>query len=198
MSYKDVLFTKIVSGSWEKLKESSLNSQSAFRNMLISSYGEGSISSSIVVLRTVDEAAKKIFFYTDLRSEKVKNLRYDHRITMLFYDDAEKIQFILKGDAVIYNQDELTEAHWAGLTEHGKTAYMAQPGPSSKINEPANGLEYLSTENMPDALVKGYQNFAVISISVNFFEWLKLNRDGNRRACFNLINNNWEGQWLVP
>ncbi|SDF53071.1 Pyridoxamine 5'-phosphate oxidase [Mucilaginibacter pineti] len=198
MSHKDVLFTKIVSESWEKLKKSSLQNHSTCRNMLISSYGKDSICASTVVLRAVDEATKKIFFYTDLRSEKTENLRRDGRITTLFYDDADKIQLILKGDATIHNQDELTELHWNALNDNGKTAYMAQPGPSSKIGGPVNGLEYINPENMFDALIKGYQNFAIVSISVNFLEWLKLSRDGNRRACFNLINNNWEGQWLVP
>ena len=198
MSHKDVLFTDLVSKSWKKLRESSLQGQDAFRNMLISSYGKDNICSSTVVLRAVDEAAKKIFFYTDLRSKKITNLKRDSRITVAFYDDTDKIQLILKGDTAINNQDELTKTHWDALTENGKSAYMAQPGPSSKIHEPANGLEYVNAQNMAEALIEGYQNFTVVSISVNFIEWLKLSRDGNRRACFNLINNNWEGQWLVP
>lgn len=165
---------------------------------MISTHGDGNIGMATVILRAVSADDGLLIFYTDVRSNKVFNLQNNNSISMLLYSDADKLQLILKGNATLHNQDDVTAGHWAALTNQGKRSYMAYPAPSSNINDPADGLEYINDDTWNDALIAGYQNFAVIKVAVNLMEYLKLNQTGHRRASFNLIKNSWMGSWLVP
>jgi pyridoxamine 5'-phosphate oxidase len=193
-----ISLTDIVKNSWEGLENGSLQPGHPFRNMVISTQGDGNIGMATVVLRAVSAQDSLLIFYTDLRSNKVLNLRNNNSISILLYNDADKLQLILKGNTTLYNQDDVTAEHWDALTNQGKRSYMARPAPSSKINDPADGLDYINDDTWNDALIAGYQNFAVIKVAVNLTEYLKLSQTGHRRASFNLIKNKWEGSWLVP
>jgi pyridoxamine 5'-phosphate oxidase len=193
-----ISLTNIVKNSWESLEKGSLQPGHPFRNMVISTHGDGNIGMATVILRAVSADDGLLIFYTDVRSNKVFNLQNNNSISMLLYSDADKLQLILKGNTTLHNQDDVTAGHWAALTNQGKRSYMAHPAPSSKINDPADGLEYINDDTWNDALIAGYQNFAVIKVAVNLMEYLKLSQTGHRRASFNLIKNSWMGSWLVP
>ena len=193
-----ISLTDIVKNSWESLENGSSQPGHPFRNMVISTQGDGNIGMATVVLRRVSADDSLLIFYTDVRSNKVFNLQNNNSISMLLYNDIDKLQLILKGNTTLYNQDDVTAGHWAALTNQGKRSYMANAAPSSRINNPADGLDYINDDTWNDALTTGYKNFAVIKVTVNLMEYLKLSQTGHRRASFNLIKNNWEGSWLVP
>jgi pyridoxamine 5'-phosphate oxidase len=193
-----ISLTDIVKNSWKSLENASLQPGHPFRNMVISTQGDGNIGMATVVLRRVSAHDSLLIFYTDVRSNKVFNLQNNNSISILLYNDADKLQLILKGNTTLHTQDDVTAVHWAALTDQGKRSYMANAAPSSRIDNPADGLEYINDDTWNDALIAGYQNFAVIKVAVNLTEYLKLSQTGHRRASFNLIKNKWEGSWLVP
>src|SRR5476651_665965 len=193
-----ISLTDIVKNSWDSLEKGSLQPGHPFRNMVISTQGDGNIGIATVVLRAVSAHNGLLIFYTDIRSNKVFNLRNNNSISVLLYNDADKLQLILKGNTTLHNQDDITAGHWAALTNQGKKSYMANAAPSSRIDNPTDGLDNINDDTWNDALITGYQNFAVIKVAVNLMEYLKLNQTGHRRASFNFIKNNWVGSWQVP
>jgi pyridoxamine 5'-phosphate oxidase len=157
------------------------------------------INAYTVVLREALRDNNSIVFYTDLRSEKVAEIEQDNRVTIIKYNEEGRVQVILRGTADIYHQNATTQHYWNKDGYKGRRSYLAQPAPSSVINEPEDGLEYLSGREFNETDMEGYENFAVVKVQVLAVEFLKLDREGNRRARFTLNSNNeWQGQWLVP
>lgn len=157
------------------------------------------INAYTVVLREASRDNNSLIFYTDLRSEKVAEIKQDNRITIIKYNEEGRVQVILRGTADIYHQNAITQHYWNKDGYKGRRSYLAQPAPSSVINEPEDGLEYLNGKEFNETDMDGYENFAVVKVQIQALEFLKLSREGNRRARFTLNSNNeWQGQWLVP
>ena len=54
-----------------------------------------------VVLRSVEKDKNTISFHTDLRSQKINDLRLNNNVSVLFYDEERKIQVRGQGKAII-------------------------------------------------------------------------------------------------
>ena len=157
------------------------------------------INAYTVVLREALRESNSLVFYTDVRSGKVAEIKRDNRLTIIKYDEGEKVQVILQGTAEVHAQDADTQHYWTKDGYKGRRSYLAQPSPSSVINEPMDGLEYLGGKAFNETDMEGYANFAVVKVKIQALEWLKLSKEGNRRARFTLNKNHeWQGQWLVP
>jgi hypothetical protein len=192
-------FDNIYKQSWNILSQTHSEDKIVVRYITVCNYAAGYINAYTVVLRSAEATQHTLFFYTDIRSTKVNEIAQDNRLTVVIYLDDEKVQLVLNGDAIIHHQNDITEQYWTKDGYKGRRSYLAQPGPSTVINEPADGLAHLNGKHFDDTDDAGYENFAVIEIKVNQFEYLKLNREGNRRASFSLnANNEWEGSWLIP
>jgi pyridoxamine 5'-phosphate oxidase len=188
--------SEIFTHCWSKLLYGSIIASDAYHIGVVGTQLNAEINLRTVVLRAIDPDDKHVLFYTDIRSAKLDDINNGSNLAWLFYDAAEKVQLRLSGEAIIHHQDELAEQHWQKVHTEGRKSYRAIPGPSTGIDHPVDGLEYLNEDNHdPEA---GYKNFAVIVTQVNFIEWLNLKEDGHRRAQFRLIDNNWKGQWLIP
>ncbi|GAB2699543.1 flavin-binding protein [Mucilaginibacter koreensis] len=191
---------KIFEQCWQQLVEAGKQSHHAYRNLTASHMAlQGGVNQYTVVLRHAEIQPYRIIFYTDVRSEKVANIKADARISALFYDKEQQCQLIVKGNAVIDAQNETALQHWKEAGYKGRTSYLAQQPPSTPVTEPTDGLAYLQGQKFDDEDMAGYKNFAVITIEADAFEYLKLNREtGNRRARFKLEGNDWQGSWIVP
>ncbi|MCB6184803.1 pyridoxamine 5'-phosphate oxidase family protein [Leeia sp. TBRC 13508] len=154
-----------------------------------------------VVLRAARSATREVIFYTDIRSQKIKDLQHQQHLVMQFYDHAQKIQVQLKGIATIHQQDAIADQYWQKAKPHSKRAYLVTPGPGEKLLRPGNGLARdlsyrapTDTESLP-----GKKHFAVITIKVSELHWLYLAPFNQRRAKFCwLENQSLTAEWLVP
>ncbi|MFD1257438.1 pyridoxamine 5'-phosphate oxidase family protein [Mucilaginibacter terrae] len=190
---------EIFADSWNKITGEGNRGGKVTRTITVCNYAPDYINAYTVVLREASYTEGSLLFYTDIRSEKVAEIKRDNRLTLITYNEEDKQQLIFKGTAFIYHQNATTQQYWNKDGFKGRRSYMAQPAPSSVINEPVDGLEYLEGKDFDETDMQGYENFAVIKVQINLLEWLKLSRDGNRRAKFNLYKDSgWQGQWLIP
>jgi pyridoxamine 5'-phosphate oxidase len=188
----------IFDDSWNKLATAG-SKDAVFKNITLCNYAADDINAYTVVLRGADASAGNIIIYTDYRSPKVDQLRHNSKVTIVAYSDGEKLQLILKGEAIVHYQDDVSERYWKESGYKGRRSYLAQPAPSTVVDEATDGLAYLNQKEFEEQDPAGYENFAVISIKADFMEYLQLNREGNRRAKFVLSGSNeWEGMWLIP
>lgn len=187
--------SEIFTDCWARLLYGSIMADHAFHTAVVGTQLDTDVNLRTVVLRSIEPDKKQVLFYTDNRSAKMEEINGNPKVSWLFYDQKEGVQIRLSGDAGIHHGDELAAYHWGKVHESGKKSYLAIPGPSTGINEPGDGLEYLNSDTDLEA---GYENFAVIVTDVNFIEWLSLKSSGHRRAQFKLVADNWKGQWLIP
>ncbi|WP_345950516.1 pyridoxamine 5'-phosphate oxidase family protein [Mucilaginibacter sp. PAMB04274] len=188
----------IINASWKKLTGQRDGDNAGFKYIQVCSYAADYIDAYTVVLREGSADNRSIIFYTDVRSPKVGDIKQNNKLTVISYNDEQKIQLILKGEAEIHFQNDTAAFYWQKDGYRSRRSYLAQPAPTTSVEEATDGLLHLSNRKFDDADAAGYENFAVVKINVNYLEYLQLSRDGNRRAKFSWQGAGWDGTWLIP
>ena len=192
----DKVYVKI----WDLLNVSLKNRNAPFHIPVFICGNKNKFDGRIVVLRGVDKKEKKIWFHSDIRSNKVKILRSNSEATLLFYDKIEKIQLRISVYTKINYQNDITERSWKKTAHMSRQCYLGEKAPGSSSLEPSSGLNE-NIDNLKYSLKEseiGYKNFCVIETFVQSIEWLYLAAKGHRRAYFTLKNSSVEKKWLIP
>ena len=144
----------------------------------------------MVVLRAYDPQLREALFYTDLRSNKVEQLRRNPRAGLLFWDPDERLQIRIRGQISIEMQSPRTDRHFEELPPRSLVAYATQLAPGTPISEETVArLEECSAVR---------ENFALLCFQADAFDVLELTRSLHRRAGFQKISGIWQRTWLVP
>ena len=192
----DKVYLKI----WELLKTGLQNRDLPFHIPVFICGYKGNFDGRIVVLRGVDEKEKKIWFHSDIRSNKIKILKSNPISTLLFYDKNEKIQLRISGSTKINYQNHITKKSWEKTAHMSRQCYLGDQAPGSNISLPTSGLS-TDVDNLKYSKEEseiGYKNFCVVETFIKSIEWLYLAAKGHRRAYFLLKDNSLEKKWLIP
>jgi len=192
----DKVYLKI----WDLLKKGLEDRNAPFHIPVFISGNNDNQSARIVVLRGVDKNEKKIWFHSDIRSNKVKTIKNNPNASLLFYDKAEKIQLRISSSVKINYENNISKNSWKKTAHMSRQCYLGDkaPGvyadlPTSGLSEKIDNLEYSKDESET-----GYKNFCVIENIIQSIDWLYLAAKGHRRAFFSLKNNSLEKKWLIP
>jgi len=191
---------KVYHKIWELLKTGLQNRNLSFHiPVFICASGKKS-DGRIVVLRGIDANEKKIWFHSDIRSNKIKILKSNPKATLLFYDKNEKIQLRIFGNAKINYQNNISQNSWKKTAHMSRQCYLGDKAPGSTVSVPTSGLstEVDNLKYTKEESEIGYKNFCVIETFIESIEWLYLAAKGHRRAHFSLKNNSLEKKWLIP
>jgi 3-hydroxyisobutyrate dehydrogenase len=151
-------------------------------------------------LRGVDKKEKKIWFHSDIRSNKIKILQSYPKATLLFYDKHEKIQLRIFSKVKINHQNNTAVGSWKKTAHMSRQCYLGSKAPGSNSSEATSGLTE-NIDNMKYTIEEseiGYKNFCVIENYIESIEWLYLAAKGHRRAHFSLENSSVKKKWLIP
>ena len=192
----DKIYLKI----WDLLENGLKNRNAPFHIPVFIIGHQNKFAGRIVVLRGVDKKEKKIWFNSDIRSNKIKTLKSNSLGNLLFYDKSEKIQLRICVSTKINYKNEITKKSWKKTVHMSRQCYLGDSSPGANALKPTSGL----TENINNLKYSvkesetGYQNFCVIETFVQSIEWLYLAAKGHRRAHFVIKNNSLEKKWLIP
>lgn len=137
-----------------------------------------------VVLRDMSEKYKLIFF-TDKRSEKVKQYKENPNAEVLFYNHKKLLQIKVGGKISLIQDKERIKYFKQKVQGSSQKDYTTLKAPSTPIKNPDN-VEY--GEDL---------NFAVLELDTTYIESLQLKRPNHIRCLFEK-KDNWKGQFLVP
>ena len=183
----DKVYLKI----WDLLKIGLKNRDLPFHIPVFICGNKNKSDGRIVVLRGVDEKEKKIWFHSDIRSNKIKILKSNSEASLLFYDKNEKIQLRIIGNTKINYKNDITRKSWEKTVHMSRQCYLGDKAPGSNTLNPTSGLTS-NVDNLKYTLEEseiGYENFCVIETFIKSIEWLYLAAKGHRRAYFSLKNN---------
>ena len=192
----DEVYLKI----WKLLNEGLRNRDASFHIPVFICGDKNKFDGRIVVLRGVSEIEKKIWFHSDIRSNKVKILKSNSESTLLFYDKSEKVQLRISGISKINYKNVITLDSWKKTAHMSRQCYLGDKPPGSNVTYATSGL----TEDVDNLKYSkeeseiGYENFCVVEVFIKSIEWLYLAAKGHRRAYFLLKNNSLEKKWLIP
>ena len=191
---------KIYSKIWDLLIFGLKNRNAPFHIPVFVCGEKNKFDSRIVVLRGVSETEKKIWFHSDIRSNKVKVLKSNSEANFLFYDKSEKVQLRINGVSKINYKNDITLDSWKKTAHMSRQCYLGNKAPGSNSSKATSGLTE-EIDNMKYTIEEseiGYKNFCVIENYIKSIEWLYLAAKGHRRAHFSLENSSIKKKWLIP
>jgi len=183
----DKVYLKI----WNLLDLGLKNRDAPFHIPVFICGNENNFDGRIVVLRGVNDKEKKLWFHSDIRSNKIKILKKNPNATLLFYDKGEKIQLRISGKANINYHNQTTKVSWQKTAHMSRQCYLGEKAPGVVSSVPSSGLSE-AIDNLKYSVEEseiGYKNS---------IEWLYLAAKGHRRAYFSFKNNSLEKKWLIP
>lgn len=173
--------------AWEELNSAASDREHPFRLCSLATCEEpGKTRQRTVALREVTES-KSLLFYTDIRSWKIKQLENIPQGSVLFYNQKIALQVFIQGNFKIHTNSKIWKQHVGKVEGKSIYDYNTKYPPGKVIKNPFN-------INRTDDI-----NFAVLELTPNVIEYLKLKPDTNHlRAMFSKEEDNWEKHFLVP
>ncbi|WP_175704662.1 pyridoxamine 5'-phosphate oxidase family protein [Burkholderia ambifaria] len=182
---------------WSCLESGIGTQRSPFTMVQAATLGlDGAPKVRTIVLRQVNRADRLLTFHTDVRSEKVAELRRDPRIAVIANDLDALVQIRAEGVASICDDEAQRRAIWQSSRPHTLLLYRAPLRPGTPIESPEEAHVTPSQGDAPTD--DGYRNFCLVHVTVTRIDWLELARAGHRRAIFDVNDDGYKGRWIAP
>ena len=141
-----------------------------------------------------------ISFHTDIRSNKIENLKKNLNTSFLFYDAKLKTQLKIFTISKINFKNKITKEAWKKTSFSSRKCYLSKLPPSSIVSNPTDGipLELKGKNPNKEESENGYKHFAVITNQIKSIEWLYLSSLGHRRLIIKIKRVKNKYQWLIP
>lgn len=156
-------------------------------------------SGRVVVMREF-LPTNSIRFYTDKRSEKVREIRDNSgECSFLFYSGSDRTQLRCKGFASELVDHDLKNKLWNSATIESRKSYATTKAPGEKLEKAGTGLpvDWESGNPSEDSLEKAFENFVVYDVKIIAYDFLLLSKEGQQRAKFTLENKK-SFSWVTP
>lgn len=209
---------------WKTLTRATVDKKHPWRVVGFCTAGVSGPDSRHVILRSVDSSLCELYFYTDVRSQKVKDLQHNDAVALLFWNPKSREQLRVKGVAEVVGVDgaesaeknvragELWTKHWAKVPDHAKRDYATVEAPgtvlfggsdilqsSEQLQKGGSGFEGTSADSNDFNLALAKENFRVIHVVAQEMDYLRLDREGHERKGFVWKSSaGWQVQHLVP
>lgn len=183
------------------LVRAAVDKHSPLRNVYLATVGaDGQPRQRTVVLRRYrNDDGARFTFYTDVRSDKMTDLRAHPRVSLLLWHPKKRLQIRAAGVLTWENQTARTREHWEALHVWGRKSYATERPPGTPLAAPSDNLPDLWREKPPvEATEYAYPNFTLLDVRASELELLELDRDAHRRAVWRWENDAWRGTWVVP
>lgn len=179
--------------TWQTVKHElhrgALDRKHPFRFVTLSTYGDHGVQARWVVLRKVSQDLR-FFMYSDIRTQKVKDLQAHPQAHLLFYHERKKVQIRCEGEIRLHHQNELSQNHWEHVQGAGKKAYTPNIAPGTEIEHPKEAHQW--TTEWED------QYFVVLEFTPTAFDVLQLNQLEHIRIRFCKEEGEWVKTWIAP
>lgn len=200
----------IVTDCWRRLGNGASDPRMPFHFPVLATQGVAQMgpaipAARIVVLRDANAARRELVLYTDRRAMKIAEITAAPRVTLVFYDPADRLQLRVVAHVRLHIDDARADVAWAACSPASRRAYQAQRCPGVTIDSAfawaaprsietpyPGGLENDSSDN------NGRENFAALVCSPMSLDWLELSEPIHRRAVFQWVGDKFMGRWVVP
>ena len=150
-----------------------------WRVAVLATVDDGQADARSLVLREVDAAERRLVFYTDARSPKVRQIEQSPQGTLIFYSRELGWQLRMQVRLNVETSGLAVSSRWARLqTTAGARDYQSVAAPGRPLDAPLSELG-----------VRGH--FAMIEAMAETVDWLELHPEGHRRAVLGSGGSRW-------
>ena len=176
------------------------NRKHGFHTPVFSNFSaQSKMNSRVVVLRNYDRVKQILYFNTDFRSKKVKEIKNNPNTFFVFYDFKEKVQLRIETLSIINHKNAISLEAWEKTKLSSRKCYLSSLAPGTNSNKPSDGIpqKFIGIEPRKNESEVGYNNFSVIKNTIKKIEWLNLSSKGHRKLLIKLDKVR-KYQWLIP
>ena len=155
---------------------------------------DGAPRARVLALRAVDAHRRRFTFHADARSDKMRDIAGDSRVSLLFFDRDDAVQARFDGNAAVHHADPEAAAAWRNVSALRRSACAVELEPGEPLDAPER-FDRLPAMSDVDA---AFTNFVLIVVEVSAIDWLWLGPHDMRRARFAWTGSRWSGSWIVP
>jgi hypothetical protein len=193
-----IIFDQIIT----MLNEGATHQKASFNHLSFASLARDGTTPQCrtVILRHVEVSPLILSIHSDFRREKIREIRQNPAISLLFYCSTTEQQLRLEAHADIYHNCPMALTQWQQATPYNKRIYLAT-SPGALTSHAISSLVEETQTTIPDHdnTAAGYKNFCLIKLKIKTIDWLQLSKDGNRQAIFTPKGHaQWQGQWIYP
>jgi pyridoxamine 5'-phosphate oxidase len=153
-----------------------------WRVAVLATVDDGQADARSLVLREVDAAERRLVFYTDARSPKVRQIEQSPQGTLIFYSRELGWQLRMQVRLHVQTAGLAVASRWARLqTSAGARDYQSVAAPGRPLDAPLSELG-----------VRGH--FAIIEAMAETVDWVELHPQGHRRA----VLGGHQSRWVQP
>ena len=150
-----------------------------WRVAVLATIDDGQADARSLVLREVDPAERRLVFYTDARSPKVRQIEQSPQGTLIFYSRELGWQLRMQVRLNVQTTGLAVSSRWAKLqTTAGARDYQSVAAPGRPLDAPLSELGERG-------------NFAMIEAMAETVDWLELHPEGHRRAVLGASGARW-------
>ena len=165
---------------WEELERATREREHGWRVMTLATVDVGGADARSVIVREVDAALRRLMFFTDDRSPKLRQLERHPQGTMLAWCPRLSWQIRLRVGLSREIDQHLALSRWARL--------RLTPAAQDYLSPLAPGEPLVKTATQERG---SREHFAMVNAEVESMDWLELHRDGHRRALFDATGARW-------
>ena len=137
---------------------------------------QGKPQNRTVVFRGMEKTPFSLFLVSDTESKKVADIAFNHHVSVCWYFEASREQFVISGTAKVYQPHQNSNEHskcvyyWQSLSQRAKAEYHG-------VVLKADTNDIGDIDRLPD-------NFCVIGIQVQMIDYLDLYAEPNLSVLF--------------
>lgn len=196
---KDKSLDEILEHSWGLLGRGGADGKHPFHYPVLATFNPNNVQQRTVVLRATQRPEGQLVTYSDIRTQKIEDIRENGQANWLFYDHSSKEQIRAKGVITIHHQDDLAREHWDKIPPKARGDYIGpyKPGAEAdayEANLPESFLENPTQENTD----QGFENFCLLVSKIEEMDFLKLMKGGHLRCRFTREGDKWKKRWVAP
>ena len=173
---------------WRELASALRDKAHPWRTAVLATADGMAPDARTVVLRHADAEKRRLIFYADSRSPKLRQIGQQPQGTMVLWSAALGWQLRLRVELEAHTAGLEVSSRWARLKmTPGAQDYLSPLPPGSPLDQPGS-----APVHPPERGTREF--FAIVIASVTAIDWLELHADGHRRAAFDGNG----ARWLVP
>jgi hypothetical protein len=111
-------------------------------------------------------------------------------------DRSLPAQIRLNGQALIQAKGPETRAAWNTFQDHTLMLFRKPLAAGTPIQFPAEG--HVKSTGEPPQGHDGYENLALIEVSLTCLEWLDVSGQDHERVVYRRSEGHWAGSWIAP
>ena len=170
---------------WRELGAATRERGHEWRVAVLATVEAGAAEARCVVLREVEAERRRVVFYSDARSPKVRQAENTPGATLVLWSRSLSWQLRLRVQLEVLTSGLTVSSRWARLKmTPGAQDYLSPLPPGHALGSEAAPLPERGTR----------EHFAVVIAQIESIDWLELHAEGHRRAAFDATG----ARWLVP